>query len=641
VFGLEWRHRADLSSGADRLAASLAAGSGRACGQTSDSFGTLAQLMSHSDHRRARAWRPVRIGPLTVLLHGFIDNAAAIAAELGHPVPAPGDSDALARLYGAALLAWGPGTDRRLIGDYATATLDREQSCLRLARSPLRAPPLHYHCGDGRVIAATAVRALFACGIEQRLNDAKLADMAWFNAGDEQRGWFEGVSRVPLGSVVTVTPGGAATEHYYDPGSLPRLPRSSRADYLAEAEALLAEGARAALAGSRKPAVLLSGGLDSSLVAVKALEALPADATLNSYTFTVGPGWDGWCPGGQYGDERPKVEAFCAMHPRIVPHFSDNAGRDFTTRLNELFLTIGAAPQGLANLYPYHALWEAARSDGCDRVLLGEFGNLTASADGNWAYCEYLLKLNWRQLYLALRHVIDDDRPMWRRFVAMALLPLLPDSLWDWQRRIRGAANPYAIASPLRRDFAESSGAVARAAAARLPDPRYPLRDRLAWIKEVHSNTWGEFSDTYSGFEQIHGISQRDPTAYRPFFEFCAGLPSGMFLHNGQSRWLAREMLRGKMPEDARTSRLYGSHGADWHARLSPRREELLREVEALAKVPRHAAIFDLEHARQALEDWPETSDLSLQDWLSRAAAIPRMVIMARFIDYVEGRNAS
>lgn len=640
MFALEWLRRADAAPASERLAASLAAGLSAVSAQHSIGDGTFAELLQHGDPRRARAWRPVEVGPHVVLFHGHLDNAAAAAAELGQPVPLPGDSAALARLYSAALLAWGDATDRRLIGEYAAAVLDQSAGTLRLARSPLRAPPLHYHATPERVIASTAVRAIFACGVEQRLDDAKIADMAWFNAANEARGWYVGLRRVPLGSVVMLGSGGCEeTRCYYDLDALPPVPRGSRAELVEQANALLVEGTRAALAGSKRPAVMLSGGLDSAMVVTRVMDAVPGDTAINAYTFVPRPDWDGFCNPGYYGTERPRVEALSAMHPRIVPHFEDNADTSFTDRLEVLFHTIGGSPQGLANLGVYHRLWEAARRDGCDRVLLGEFGNATASADGSWAFSEYLATFRWIELYRALRHSIRDDRSLLRRFLAMAVFPFLPERLWHWQRRVRGIDELYASVSPLRLDYAIRTGVVDRARAVGLPTSRFPDRDRLSMIREIHANAWGEFSDLYSGFEQVYGMEQRDPTAYRPFFEFCAGLPSDMYLHDGQQRWLARELLRGRVPEEQRLSTLIGSHNADWRARLGARRGEMLAELDLLEREPRLAKMFDFPRVRAALEDWPESTDIPVAEQVLRAAAISRAILFSRFINYVEGRN--
>jgi asparagine synthase (glutamine-hydrolysing) len=270
---------------------------------------------------------------------------------------------------------------------------------------------------------------------------------------------------------------------------------------------------------------------------------------------------------------------------------------------------------------------------------MGDFGNYTFSAEGNWGFLEYFYRLRWRQLYLALQGLAGDNRPLHRRFLTSVLMPLLPKRLFNWQRRLRGMPDVFELASPLRHDFAESSGALARARRAGLPLRRSALGARWFDYAALQGEDMGEHSDLMHGFEQIYGIGQRDPTAYRPFAEFCFGLPTDLFLRDGQSRWLAREMARGIMPEAQRLNPGHGVHNADWHVKLGRQRAALLEEIDRLAATPRLRAIFDFEKVRRALEDWPETSQIPHERRLPLEAATARVVAMARYVNFVEGRN--
>ena len=221
-----------------------------------------------------------------MLFAGQIDNSREIAASLGCDYPGDWpDPVLLARLYGAARLAWGDDADLRLIGEYAAILFDAEAQVLRLIRSPLRAPPLHVHSAAGRVIAASVPRAIFACGVPQRINEAKLADNALFNPGSDRTGWFEGLDYVPLGTELRIDPAGTTERRYYDLYRLPKVRLGSDAEYLEAAHGLLAEGTRAALRGAQRPAIMLSGGLDSPQVAAKALAELPAGGQLHALHF--------------------------------------------------------------------------------------------------------------------------------------------------------------------------------------------------------------------------------------------------------------------------------------------------------------------------------------------------------------------
>ena len=597
-----------------------------------------AQLLPHNDPRRARSWTSTEIDGLLVLFHGHISNARELAAELGLNWPSRPDTPDLARLYGRLLRQSGADCDLRIIGEYAAAVIDRTRQTLRLVRSPLRAPPLHFHHAGQRVIASNVPRAVLAAGIAAQLDPLKLADNAWFNYASDRTGWYETIARVPLGTTIEFGPGGMDLRRYYDPLNLPevRLPRAQ--DYVEQADALLKEAVAAALDGFARPGVLLSGGLDSSLVAVKALEVLPAAQDLPAFTFVPQADWDGRVPRGTYGDERPFVDAFAAMHPRIRPQYLDNHGLAFDHRMAELFHLIGIAPINLGNYSPYHEPWRAAQQAGCDVLLVPEWGNETFSNAGEWGLIEYFLHGRWGELRAALHTIADDNRPLWRRFVGECLLPLLPPTVWRWQRAVRGVRDTRELASPLRADYVAAHALNARGDAQDGALGASAPRSQRQWLARALSGAFEESSDVWQGFEQLYGVPMRDPAAYRPLAEFCFGLPTNLYLRGGQRRWLARELARGKLPEAQRTNQRNGRHHPDWLAKLAPRRAELRAELDRLEHVPELAEMLDFPRLKSALEDWPDQTPIA-EDALALQVALTRGLTTARFINFVSGRN--
>lgn len=146
-------------------------------------------------------------------------------------------------------------------------------------------------------------------------------------------------------------------------------------------------------------------------------------------------------------------------------------------------------------------------------------------------------------------------------------------------------------------------------------------------------------ADVYQGFEQMYGIPLRDPTSYRPLVEYCLGLPTKMFMRDGQLRWLARELAKGIMPEEQRLNVLHGYWDADWQVRLRPRREELRTELDQLGKDDRFARMLDIPRLRAALDDWPDETEVDWQITHAPQMAVPSALLTARFIKFVEGRN--
>jgi asparagine synthase (glutamine-hydrolysing) len=623
----------------ERLGASLCAGIGGHAGSAEVEGIHFAYRPLRSTAALNRAWRPASLpsGRIAVF-HGYFDNAAAIADELGT------DANQLSRLYALAVERWGDDAERRIIGEYCAVVADPARRRLRLSRSPLRAPPLCYSHDPSLAAVASVPRALFAAGVEQRLNERRLSDSAMINFTDQEASWFENVARVPLGHAVELERGRPRTlRKCYDLFAAPDVRMDSAADYVARASELLDEGVRACMAGFTRPGATLSGGLDSPQVAVRALSALPAGLRLPTFTFHPEPGYDGRTEPGKLGDERKLVEAFAAMHPGLDPHFTANEGYEHDHRWNEFFHLMGGAPSGLCNMYVFHGLFSGAAKVGCDILLLAEWGNYTFSDKGDWGFVEYLLKGKWRQLWLALRRLRNDDRPIAVRFLARTVSALLPSSLWRMTKRFGRLNGQLAVdlMQPLSPGYRVASGAEQRLKDSGIAIDRYQPWSRRHALQLIFNLGDAETGEIYQAFEQMYGVAQRDPTAYRPFVEFCVGLPTELFLRDGTGRWLAKELAKGIMPEEQRENRLNGRWDADWHLRIGRRRKDLQAELDRLAGDERIASMLDLPRLRAALEDWPEETETDLSKLYAPEFAVPRGLLTARFVNYVEGRNIS
>jgi len=620
-----------------RLASSLCAGIGGHAGSAEVDGIHFAYRALHWSSGSARAWRPSLLpGGRLATFHGYFDNAGHVATELG---VSPSD---LALLYGLAVDRWGEEADRRIIGEYCAIVADPMQNALRLSRSPLRAPPLHYFQDDGLVAASSVPRAIFAAGVEQQLNERRLADSALMNFSDPEATYFEKLYKVPTGHVVELRRGRPrVVRQYYDLFDTPKIRLKSDAEYIDRASELLNDGVRACLTGFRHPGATLSAGLDTPQVAVRALDCLPEDKMLPTFTFHPEAGYDDRVQEHFLGNERPTVEMFAAMHPRLKPHFSANAGYEHDYRWSDFFHLMGAAPSGLCNMYVFHGPLSDAAREGCDVMLLAEWGNYTFSDKGEWGYVEYFLTGKWRQLWLALTRIQTDNRTPLGRFLLRCLMPLMPNAVWKAARKIaKPRHRPFLeMTQPLSNQYRIASGAQRRLAKSGVSVERYQPWNRRHAQKMLFMNDDADSAEVYQAFEQMYGVAMRDPTAYRPFVEYCFGLPVEMFMRDGNTRWLAKQMAKGIMPDEQRANRLNGRWDADWHLRLGRRRTDLLAELDRLAKDERLAAMLDLPRLRAALDHWPDETEVDPQQFCAREFAVPRGLLTARFINYVEGRN--
>jgi asparagine synthase (glutamine-hydrolysing) len=192
---------------------------------------------------------------------------------------------------------------------------------------------------------------------------------------------------------------------------------------------------------------------------------------------------------------------------------------------------------------------------------------------------------------------------------------------------------------PLTEDYRRVSGADQRLNQAGFVFERYQPHNRRHAQKLLFRNDDCESAEIYQAFEEMYGVAIRDPMSYRPFVEFCYGLPVEMFMRDGVMRWMAKEMAKGIMPEEQRENRLNGRWDADWHLRIGRRRREFLDELDGLKSDERIAGMVDIPRLRRALEDWPEQTETDAQRYFPREFSVMRGLLTARFVKWAEGRN--
>lgn len=569
-----------------------------------------------------------------VLFSGHILNRSELRLRLG--LGQCSDADLYARGYSQ----WGDDVDLQVVGEFATVIVLHDQASARMSASPFTCPPLHYAHDGSQFVVASRAQALFDSGrIARRLDEQKVADSLFLNYSDPTQGWFLGVSRLAAGTRAYVTPDGVRLERYRDVQDVSAIHYSRDEDYVEAAEALFSEGTRLMLGGFEKPAVSLSGGLDSQAVAAYAMHLRPTD-NVRSYTSVPETGWDGRTAPHRFGDERHHVDALAKMYPQLQTIWIDAAGKSFDHRQRDMFEFALQSPRNAMNLHWIHDLRERARQDGCDVMLNGSLGNATFSYSGDQALSGFLSKGQIGKLFKEL-WTGGSIAALPRRFIGQAVMPLLPRSLWELVNRVRRSpADPFTTWCPMNRDYAADLRVEERAEAVGF-DPMFrPPADSRSFRGKLLMMAGGEGADIRLAMDCIHGLPSRDPTSYRPLVEFCLGIPDDQYLRNGVRRWLAKRMLAGKLPDVVRFEKRRGLQAADWHLRLSRQRVALIDEIDWLREDPSIERRLNLASLRQTLVDFPEATPNDPAIAARLQLAVTRGLTSARFIRYLEGRNS-
>lgn len=210
-------------------------------------------------------------GQVIVAQNGEIYNHAELRAQLtaaGQVFRSTCDTEVLLRGY----LAWGwPTLLKRLRGMFAVAVVDEGQRCVHLARDPFGIKPLYLApLDDGRAWAfASELRALLAPGlVPLRLRPEAVSQLLL-------RGWVPGraplvesVERMPPGHEVTL--GQGTPRPFWQPPTAPRPQTGTIDDAVDALDAVLSDSVHWHLGGDVPVGLLLSGGVDSSLIAALA-----------------------------------------------------------------------------------------------------------------------------------------------------------------------------------------------------------------------------------------------------------------------------------------------------------------------------------------------------------------------------------
>jgi asparagine synthase (glutamine-hydrolysing) len=317
-------------------------------------------------------------GDVWTVFNGEIFNFRALHDELrakGHTLASAGDTETIVHLYEEH----GPDFPRRLRGMFAIAVWDEPRRRLVLARDRMGVKPLYYAITPAGLAFASEVKSLLAGGlIEPRLDPLAAELYLAFGYVPGPRTLFEGVRKLAPATTLVWQDGEPLGEStYWTPWE--DAPPSG-ASWEEDEETLLhllRESVRARMVSDVPLGVMLSGGLDSSLIT-----ALMSEVSVEPVkTFSVGFTED--AQANELADARRVAERFGTDHHELLTSAMDHPsllqdalwhleepitdlsflGFVLLSRLAREHVTValcGQAADELLGGYPKHAVAHAA-----------------------------------------------------------------------------------------------------------------------------------------------------------------------------------------------------------------------------------------------------------------------------------------
>lgn len=417
-----------------------------------------------------------------------------------------------------------------LHGEFALAIYDQRSTRLFLARDRIGVKPLYYFANSHLLVFGSDIRDVLGHpGVAQDYDDhavahylTSVAEPPWDST------FFSKVKKLAPGHWLTYSAGKIIVQGYWTPCVQP-LPFRSRdvRDYSSYLSSLLQDSVRRRLSPHLPTGAHLSGGLDSSAIAVLAARELRKQgSSLTAFSWSpplVGP----LTP----NDERRRVRQICQQE-ELACHYLQRFSHD-----SRSFLMRDPAREPIEMAFLEEPLQRLASQSGIKVVLSGWGGDEFASFNGRGVLPEAFLRLRWAYVWSELKLLARRRGASWiRTFLSKVVSVLLPAPLYDLRFPVDSPVNylhpRYAkLAKPPDR-------------CRELPGGR---RNMQALWRMGHLARRME-SWAASGFST--DIDYRYPLLDVGIVEFCYSVPEWLHQFRGYTRFLFRQAVESLLPAD-------------------------------------------------------------------------------------------
>ncbi|MCI0540998.1 MAG: asparagine synthase (glutamine-hydrolyzing) [Verrucomicrobiales bacterium] len=437
---------------------------------------------------------------------------------------------------------------QQLRGMFGFALWDTKRRRLLLYRDRLGIKPLYYAHLDNTLVFSSEVKALLEYGVPFRVEPRVVECYLRLGYVPGELTLFEGIRRLPPGHFLAAEVGscGPQLQRYWTPQFQPGASHEDPA-FLADFERLLNETVAQHRIGEVQQGIFLSGGVDSS--SLLALNAAQVKEPV--LTFAVGYREERDTSefpyarkvAAQFGARHVEYELsgadFAASLPRLIWHMDDAVADPaaiplfFISRLAREHITVVHSGEGADEILAGYSIYRRmGLLSGWQKVLTPVGASAVARAlrlpgvpVRYRRYAEWLNKpLHAR--YQGVRRVLTED------FLRRAARDGFP-SEGDCRYRESVFGDLFARS----RSDSELNQMLFVDLQTWLPDDLLVKADKMTMAAS---------------------IELRVPFLDHRVVEFAASLPIGLKLRNGQSKYLLKRLMRGRLPDDILDARKRG-----------------------------------------------------------------------------------
>jgi asparagine synthase (glutamine-hydrolysing) len=485
-------------------------------------------------------------GSVCITFNGEIYNYQELIPELtqlGYPFRTRSDTEVIVHAWEA----WGEECVRRLRGMFAFALWDRNRETLFLARDRLGVKPLHYALlDDGTLLFGSELKSLLAHGGLRRDVDPCAVE-EYFALGyvAEPRTIFRGARKLAPAHTLAIRRGHPIPEprEYWNVRFACASP-ATLDEACEELDRRLAESVRLRMIAEVPLGAFLSGGVDSSAVVATMAKLSATPVNTCSIAFSD-PAFD-----------ESRFASIVADRYR-TNHFVDRVESDDFDLIDTL-ARLYDEPYADSSAIPTYRVCQLARRH-VTVALSGDGGD-----ESFGGYRRYRLHLGEERLRAAMPLALR--RPVFgllgRAYPKLDWAPRMFRAKTTFEALARNSVEAYLssvsflheplraqlYSAPLRADLGGYRALEVFQRHAHDAD----TEDPLALIQYLDLKTYlvGDINTKVDRASMAHSLEVREPLMDHQLVEWLATLPSDLKIRNGESKYLLKKTMEGRLPDE-------------------------------------------------------------------------------------------
>jgi asparagine synthase (glutamine-hydrolysing) len=423
-------------------------------------------------------------------------------------------------------------------GMFAFAIWDEKEKELFAARDRFGEKPFFYFIDNEQFIFASEMKALWAAGIERKVNLKLLFNYLTIGYVDNpnipEETFFENISKLPAASYLKLSTFNLQLSiiNYWDIQVENENKKINDSEAIEKFSSLLQRSVKRRLRSDVPVGTSLSGGLDSSSI-IATLHSLTAQNSPLTAFSSVFPGFEK----DESAFAKLVSDKFHLLHFTTTPDASS-----LHDDLEKLFY-YQEEPFSSSSIYAQYKVYELAKQQGIKVLLDGQ------GADETLAGYHKYYKWYWQELFRnrklistgelnAAKELGVTENFGWKNRIA-ALFPEFATIFLERQYLLNALRH-----EDLTKDFTQLQSKEA-----------YYITPEIFTLNGVLY-----FNTCMHGLEELlryadrnsmaHGREVRLPFLDHELVEFIFSLPANFKIRNGWTKWLLRETMRDKLPNE-------------------------------------------------------------------------------------------